>query len=133
MKPFVVKRINRDIGAKVLIYSVTTKINPKDGWVTAKKVPATILGLLEKRQCDVYTCNGGYNYARNNPFSAQAYLVKLDNITDIEGKKDIAVRPEYITFLERKTIVKQRKPIDLKKFADLLEDSEKEILKKLLI
>lgn len=132
MKPYSIIRINRDIGAKVLIYSVTTKINPKDGWVTANKVPATILGLLEKRQCDVYTCNGGYNYARNNPFSAQAYLVKLDNITDIEGKKDIAVRPEYITFLERKTIVKQRKPIDLKKLVNMLDNKEKKELRKLL-
>ena len=137
MKPYQVTRINKDVGAKVLIKTVLVDINPKDGWKYIKNVRGTI---IQKAQSGIdgyyYTSSGACTHVNKHIISEDIYLQALiqlpDGMVDIAGNNIIPVRKFDFKYLERKVITKQRKSIDLKDLVSKLDDEEIKELKKLL-
>lgn len=104
------KRVNKNIGAKVEVREITVEINPEVKWRKLKKVTGVI---VENENYEQYyhTCSGGYTYVtkfliKNDCY--QNYAIKLDdNVTDIEGNNIIVVREFDLKFLERIEIPKK--------------------------
>lgn len=111
------KRINRNIGAKVEVREVTIAINPKDKWKNLKRVKGTIVKNEGYEQYYV-TCSGGYTHVNKHIIEDDCYptyAIKLDNgITDVLGNNIIVVREHDLKFLERIEI--QRKPVTEKAY-----------------
>ena len=111
------KRINRNIGAKVEVREVNIAINPKDKWKNLKKVKGTIV-KNEGYEQYYLTCSGAYTHVnkhiiKNDCYST--YAIKLDNgVTDVLGNNIIVVREYDLKFLERIEI--GRKPVTEKAY-----------------
>jgi len=111
------KRINRNIGARVLVTSVNTSINPVDGWKSLKNVPGTI---VENKGYEHYyhTSSGGYTHVRKHIIENDCYptfAIKLDNnLKDVEGNNIIVVREFKLKFLDRVEILP--KPVSEKAY-----------------
>lgn len=137
MKPYQVTRINKDVGAKVLIKRVLIDINPTDKWKHVKNVIGTI---VQKAQYGIdgyyYSCTGAYTYVHKNIIKEDCFpqaLIQLpEGMVDIAGNNIIPVREFEFKYLDKITITKQRKPIDLKDLVSKLDDGEIKELKKLL-
>lgn len=111
------KRVNRNIGAKVEVREVTIAINPIDKWKKLKKVKGTI---VENEGFEQYwfTCSGGYTHVNKHIIDNDCYptyAIKLDNeVTDVLGNNIIVKREHDLKFLERIEI--QRKPVTEKAY-----------------
>jgi len=111
------KRINKNIGAKVQIREITVEINPEVKWKKLKKVTGVI---VENKNYEQYyhTCSGKYTYVNKHLIKNDCYptfAIKLDNnVKDIEGNNVIVVREFDIKFLERIEI--QKKPVSEKAY-----------------
>lgn len=106
------KRINKNIGAKVQVIDITVEINPKVKWKKLKKVSGII---VENKGYEHYyhTCSGGYTHVTKHLIENDYYpnyAIKLDNnVKDIEGNNVIVVREFDLKFLERIDV--QKKPV----------------------
>lgn len=101
-------RINRNIGAKVIVSKVLVDINSKDGWVYRKKVSGTIVELGDRRRY-YHWCNGNHTNVTKCNIERDyldKYAVKLDDgIVDIEGNNIIVYLRHTIKFVERTEIL----------------------------
>jgi hypothetical protein len=104
------KKINKNIGAKVLVREVTVDINPKVKWKCLKNVPGTIVENLNY-EFYYHTCSGAYTYIVKHKIENPAFpvfAIKLDNdIVDIEGNNIIVQYEHDIKFLEKIEIPKK--------------------------
>jgi len=120
------KRLNKNIGAKVQVNSITVEINPKVKWKKLKKVTGTI---VKNKGYEHYwhTCSGGHIHVNKHLIENDCFpnfAVKLDNnIKDIEGNNIIIVREFDLKFLERIEIPK--KPITEKTYLSAKKVIEK--------
>jgi len=105
------KRINKNIGAKVQVREITVEINPQVKWKKLKKVTGVI---VENDGYEHYyhTCSGGYTYVTKHLIKNdcyKTYAIKLDNnVKDIEGNNIIVVREFDTKFLERIEVPKKK-------------------------
>lgn len=94
---------NKNIGARVIIYEITTQISPETGWVTKKKVAGVI---VEKDGHDHYyvTCDGAHGNIRKNVIEdtwEKTYAIKMaDGTTDLFGSNVVVVAESRLTFLD---------------------------------
>jgi hypothetical protein len=97
------KRLNKNIGAKVQVSEVLVAINPQDKWKYSKKVQGVI---VENTGYEHYyhTCSGGQTNVRKHVIENDCYpnyAVKLCNdFKDIEGNNVVVFREHDIKFLE---------------------------------
>jgi hypothetical protein len=121
------KRINRNIGAKVEVREIDVEINPKVKWKKLKKVTGIIVEKKEEYEQYYHSCTGAYTYVRKHLIKNDCFptlAVKLDNdITDVEGNNIIIVRESYIKFLERIEI--PRKPVSEKAYLNAKKTIER--------
>ena len=113
----ILKRINKNIGAKVQVREIAVEINPEVKWKKLKKVSGVIVEN-EGYEHYYHTCSGGYTYVHKHLIENDCYpnyAIKLDNnVKDIEGNNIIVVREFDLKFLERVEIPK--KPISEKAY-----------------
>ena len=111
------KRINKNIGAKVQVREITVEINPEVKWRKLKKVTGVIVEN-EGYEHYYHTCSGGHTYVNKHLIKNDCFpifAIKLDNnVKDIEGNNIIVVREFDLKFLERVEIPK--KPISEKAY-----------------
>lgn len=111
------KRINKNIGAKVQVREVTVEINPKVKWKKLKNVTGVIV-KNDGYEHYYHTCGGGYTYVSKHLIKdcySPVFAIKLDNnIKDIEGNNIIVARDFDIKFMER--IEVQKKPVSEKAY-----------------
>ena len=120
------KRINKNIGAKVHVRELTVEINPEVKWRKLKKVTGVV---VENEGYEQYyhTCSGGHTYVtkhliKNDCFTT--FAIKLDdNVKDVEGNNVIVVRLFDLKFLER--IEVQRKPVGEKAYLNAKKTIER--------
>jgi len=120
MKPLIVRRKNKEIGAQVRIWT-----GGKPAYTLG-----TIVGGLEKRTFRWHYNNHYKKFM--SAFESMGYLIKCDNYKDAEGRDTIEVQDYRITFLETLEIQKPRKCPDLKKLLNNLEDHELNELQSLI-
>jgi len=98
------KRINKEIGARVLIREVLVEISPKAGWRYMKNVHGTIVERGEHQQY-YHTSNGGSTNPRKCLIDKDVwpnFAVKLDDeLVDIEGNNIVVFREWNLKFLDR--------------------------------
>ena len=111
------KRINKNIGAKVQVREITSEINPE---VKQKKFKKVIGVIVENEGYEHYyhTCSGAYTHVNKHLIENDCYpnyAIKLDdNVKDVEGNNIIVVREFDFKFLERIEIPK--KPVSEKAY-----------------
>jgi len=97
-------KINRNVGARVIVKSVLVEINPKVKIRKLKNVQGTIVERGDHEQY-YHTCSGGYTYVWKNLIKKDVYnnyAIKLDNgVVDIENNNIIVVREIELKFLDR--------------------------------
>jgi hypothetical protein len=97
------KRLNKNIGAKVQVREVLVAINPQDKWKYIKKVQGVI---VEDTGYEHYyhSCSGGQTHICKHVIESDCYpnyAVKLCNdFKDIEGNNVVIFREHDIKFLE---------------------------------
>ena len=111
------KRINKNIGAKVQVREITVEINPEVKWRELKKVTGVIVEN-EGYEHYYHTCSGGHTYVKKHLIKNDCFptfAIKLDNnVKDIEGNNVIVVREFDLKFLEQIEI--QKKPVSEKTY-----------------
>ena len=111
------KRLNKNIGAKVQVREITVEINPEVKWRKLKKVTGVIVEN-EGYEHYYHTCSGGHTYVNKHLIKNDCYptfAIKLDNnVRDIEGNNVIVVREFDLKFLEQIEI--QKKPVSEKAY-----------------
>lgn len=115
MKPIRVKRINKEVGARVRYVG---------------KYLGTIVGGLQVRTFK-------WNWSRYfgdymSSFSSEGYLVKFFEYKNEKGEDTFPVRDNQLTFLDRIVVEKQRKCPNLKQLVNNLEPHEVDRLRSLL-
>ncbi len=104
------KRINKNIGAKVEVRGITVEINPKVKWRKLNKVTGVIVEN-EGYEHYYHSCSGGYTYVTKHLIKNDCYptfAIKLDNnVKDIGGNNVIMVREFDLNFLERIEVPKK--------------------------
>lgn len=113
----IMKRINKNIGAKVQVREITVEINPQVKWKKLKKVTGVIVEN-EGYEHYYHTCSGGYTHVSKHLIENDYYpnfAIKLDNnVKDIEGNNVIVSKEFEMKFLERIEIPK--KPVSEKAY-----------------
>jgi hypothetical protein len=111
------KRLNKNIGARVEVRKVLIKINPIDGWVELKKVKGTIVENTGYKRYYHYA-NGTRNRITKvvYEFDGQpTYAIQLDNnIKDIEGNNVVVYVESDLKFLDRIDV--EPKPVTEKQY-----------------
>lgn len=95
------KRLNKNIGARVEVRKVLIDINTKDGWILLNKVKGTI---VENKGYERYYhyYQGGVRKGYYNKVYQPVYAIQLDdNIKDIEGNNIVVYDEFNLTFLDR--------------------------------
>ena len=119
-------RINRNVGARVIVREVLLEISPKVHWRYAKKVYGTIVERGEYEQY-YHTCSGGHNYVTKHVIKNgfhKTYSIKLDNdLVDIEGNNIVVFRDYDLKFLDRYIIPEN--PITEKQYLNAKKIVEK--------
>ena len=111
------KRLNKNIGARVEVKSVLIKINPIDGWVELKKIKGTIVENTGYKRYYHYASGGRKEvYRVNYEFDSQpTYAIQLDNdIKDIEGNNIVVYVESDLKFLDRIDV--EPKPVTEKQY-----------------
>lgn len=120
---YMMKRINKNIGAKVQVKEILVEINPEVKWKKLKKVTGII---VENKNYEHYyhTCSGAYTFVRKHLIENDCYknyAIKLDNnVKDIEGNNVIVVREFNLKFLER-IEVSNKSPISEKAYLNAIK------------
>lgn len=111
------KRVNKSVGARVIVREVLVEISPSVGWRNLKKVYGTIVERSDHEQY-YHTSSGGYNYVTKFIIKDDVwpnYAIKLDdNIVDIEGNNIIVFREFDLKFIDRIEI--KTKPVTEKQY-----------------
>ena len=128
------KRINKNIGAKVQVREVLVAINPQDKWKKIKKVQGVV---VENKDYEHYyhTCSGGYTNIQKQLIENDCYpnyAIKLcDDIRDIEGNNVVVFREHDLKFLERVEVtpkpVSEKAYLNAKKIIQRYETENKNI------
>lgn len=109
-------RINRNVGARVIVDSVLVGISPKEGWKFIKKVPGVIVEKGDHRMYSYFSDGANTNVNRMvfDPWYP-SYAIQLDNgVVEVCGDSIILVYEYHLKFLDR--IETPKKPITEKQY-----------------
>ena len=111
------KRLDKNIGARVEVRKVLIKINPIDGWVELKKVKGTIVENNGYKRYYHYA-NGTRTIIRKVVYEYDyqpVYAIQLDdNIKDIAGNNIVVYEESDLKFLDRIDV--KPKPVTEKQY-----------------